>query len=180
MFNCFHRQWHHRGRRPQHDVGGRYNPGAVVSFPGTETPQPAKAAPPSNVPTHEIIPPAPTPGPEPSKEKTPVEPAGVPAAPEPVATTPTTTPPAAPTPTTTPTPPEKPAQEKDPFKGEQERPEYTKVILAGDRLRRYFPDVNMTPRQIEESVYEALEERRQRLEKQKQKEAILKKGGPTR
>ena len=159
-------------------------PPKVVSFPGTETPQPAKAAPPSNVPTHEIIPPAPTPGPEPSKEKTPVEPAGVSAAPEPVATTPTTTPPAAPTPTMTPTPPEKPAQtpaqEKDPFKGEQERPEYTKVILAGDRLRRYFPDVNMTPRQIEESVYEALEERRQRLEKQKQKEAILKKGGPTR
>ena len=155
-------------------------PPKVVSFPGTETPQPAKAAPPSNVPTHEIIPPAPTPGPEPSKEKTPVEPAGVSVAPEPVATTPTTTPPAAPTPTTTPTPPEKPAQEKDPFKGEQERPEYTKVILAGDRLRRYFPDVNMTPRQIEEGVYEALEERRQRLEKQKQKEAILKKGGPTR
>ena len=155
-------------------------PPKVVSFPGTETPQPAKAAPPSNVPTHEIIPPAPTPGPEPSKEKTPVEPAGVSVAPEPVATTPTTTPPAAPTPTTTPTPPEKLAQEKDPFKGEQERPEYTKVILAGDRLRRYFPDVNMTPRQIEESVYEALEERRQRLEKQKQKEAILKKGGPTR
>ena len=159
-------------------------PPKVVSFPGTEAPQPAKAAPPSNVPTHEIIPPAPTPGPEPSKEKTPVEPAGVSPAPEPVATTPTTTPPTAPTPTMTPTPPEKPAQtpaqEKDTFKGEQERPEYTKVILAGDRLRRYFPDVNMTPRQIEESVYEALEERRQRLEKQKQKEAILKKGGPTR
>ena len=159
-------------------------PPKVVSFPGTETPQPAKAAPPSNVPTHEIIPPAPTPGPESSKAKTPVEPVGVSAAPKPVATTPTTTPPTAPTPTMTPTPPEKPAQtpaqEKDPFKGEQERPEYTKVILAGDRLRRYFPDVNMTPRQIEESVYEALEERRQRLEKQKQKEAILKKGGPTR
>ena len=159
-------------------------PPKVVSFPGTESPQPAKTAPPSNVPTHEIIPPAPTPGPESSKAKTPVEPVGVSAAPEPVATTPTTTPPTAPTPTMTPTPPEKPAQtpaqEKDPFKGEQERPEYTKVILAGDRLRRYFPDVNMTPRQIEESVYEALEERRQRLEKQKQKEAILKKGGPTR
>ena len=159
-------------------------PPKVVSFPGTETPQPAKAAPPSNIPTHEIIPPAPTPGPEPSKEKTPVERASVSVAPEPVATMPTTTPPTAPTPPTTPTPPEKPAQtpaqEKDPFKGEQERPEYTKVILAGDRLRRYFPDVNMTPRQIEESVYEALEERRQRLEKQKQKEAILKKGGPTR
>ena len=157
-------------------------PPKVVSFPGTETPQPAKAAPPSSVPAHEIIPPAPTPGPEPSKAKPPVETASVSAAPEPIATT--TTPPTAPTPTMTPTPPEKPtqtpAQEKDPFKGAQERPEYTKVILAGDRLRRYFPDVNMTPRQIEESVYEALEERRQRLEKQKQKEAILKKGGPTR
>ena len=157
-------------------------PPKVVSFPGTETPQPAKAAPPSSVPAHEIIPPAPTPGPEPSKAKPPVETASVSAAPEPIATT--ITPPTAPTPTMTPTPPEKPtqtpAQEKDPFKGAQERPEYTKVILAGDRLRRYFPDVNMTPRQIEESVYEALEERRQRLEKQKQKEAILKKGGPTR
>lgn len=157
-------------------------PPKVVSFPGTETPQPAKAAPPSSVPAHEIIPPAPTPGPEPSKAKPPVETASVSAAPEPIATT--TTPPTAPTPTMTPTPPEKPtqtpAQEKDPFKGAQERPEYTKVILAGDRLRRYFPDVNMTPRQIEESVYEALEERRQRLEKQKQKDAILKKSGPTR
>ena len=157
-------------------------PPKVVSFPGTETPQPAKAAPPSSVPAHEIIPPAPTPGPEPSKAKPPVETASVSAAPEPIATT--TTPPTAPTPTMTPTPPEKPtqtpAQEKDPFKGAQERPEYTKVILAGDRLRRYFPDVNMTPRQIEESIYEALEERRQRLEKQKQKDAILKKSGPTR
>ena len=37
----------------------------------------------------------------------------------------------------------------------------------------------MTPREIEESIYDALEERRQRLEKQKQKEAIFKKGGPT-
>ena len=157
-------------------------PPKVVSFPGTETPQPTKAAPPSSVPAHEIIPPAPTTGPEPSKAKPPVETAGVSVAPEPIATT--TTPPTAPTPTMTPTSPEKPtqtpAQEKDPFKGAQERPEYTKVILAGDRLRRYFPDVNMTPRQIEESVYEALEERRQRLEKQKQKDAILKKGGPTR
>lgn len=99
---------------------------------------------------------------KPSKEKTPVEPASVSAAPEPVATMSTTTPPTVPTPTMPPTPPEKPAQEQDPFKREQERPEYTKIILAGDRLRRYFPDVNMTPRQIGESVYEALEERRKR------------------
>ena len=71
-------------------------------------------------------------------------------------------------------------QENEPFKGEQGRPEYTKVILAGDRLRKYFPDVSMTPREIEESIYDALEERRQRLEKQKQKESIFKKGGPSR
>ncbi|MGM9586149.1 MAG: hypothetical protein ACI3VA_01490 [Candidatus Limivicinus sp.] len=38
----------------------------------------------------------------------------------------------------------------------------TKVILTGDRRRKYFPDVSMTPREIEDSVYDALEERRQR------------------
>lgn len=73
--------------------------------------------------------------------------------------------------------------EKDnPFKGEQEKPYATKVILTGDRLRKYFPDVEMTPREIEESVYEALEERRQRQERQKQKTEIFKgsKASPTR
>lgn len=68
----------------------------------------------------------------------------------------------------------------DERKGEQERPEHTKIILTGDRLRKYFPDVSMTPREIEESIYDALEERRQRIEKQKQKENIFKKSGPTR
>lgn len=58
-----------------------------------------------------------------------------------------------------------PAKEQDESKGEQERPEYTKIILTGDRLRKYFPDVSMTPREIEESIYDALEERQQRLEK---------------
>ena len=72
-----------------------------------------------------------------------------------------------------------PAKEQDESKGEQERPEYTKIILTGDRLRKYFPDVSMTPREIEESIYDALEERRQRQEKLKQKENIFKKGGPT-
>lgn len=62
----------------------------------------------------------------------------------------------------------------DVFKGDQERPQYTKVILAGDRLRKYFPDVSMTPREIEDSVYDALEERRQRQEKQRQKDNIFK------
>ena len=71
-------------------------------------------------------------------------------------------------------------KEENPFKGEQERPEVTKVILTGDRLRKYFPDVTMTPREIEDSVYDALEERRQRQERSKQKEAIFKRNGPTR
>lgn len=74
--------------------------------------------------------------------------------------------------TDTPTPNKTPEAAKsaepadDVFKGDQERPQYTKVILAGDRLRKYFPDVSMTPREIEDSVYDALEERRQRQEKQ--------------
>lgn len=79
-----------------------------------------------------------------------------------------------------PTKAEEPAKEDNPFKGEQERPEHTKVILTGDRLRRYFPDVNMTPREIEESIYEALEEHRQRQLKQQQRNEIFKKSGPTR
>ena len=53
-------------------------------------------------------------------------------------------------------------------------------ILAGDRLRKYFPDVSMTPREIEESVYDALEERRQRQLKAQQKDSIFKKSGPNR
>ena len=77
-------------------------------------------------------------------------------------------------------PDQHPAKETAEQKGEQDRPEYTKVILAGDRLRKYFPDVTMTPREIEESIYDALEERRQRLEKKEQKKDIFKKSGPTR
>lgn len=49
----------------------------------------------------------------------------------------------------------------------------TKIVLSGDRLRKYFPDVSMTPREIEDSVYDALEERRQRLEKAKQKAELF-------
>ena len=86
-------------------------------------------------------------------------------------------------PTSTPAPAEpgkkpdqQPAKETSEQKWEQDRPEYTKVILAGDRLRKYFPDVTMTPREIEESIYDALEERRQRLEKKEQKKDIFKKG----
>ena len=73
------------------------------------------------------------------------------------------------------------AQEgQEPVDGRQERPEYTKVVLAGDRLRKYFPDVMMTPREIEESIYEALEERRQRQQKEKERLTIFPKRGPSR
>lgn len=73
-----------------------------------------------------------------------------------------------------------PEKGDDPLKGPQERPEVTKVILTGDSLRKYFPDVSMPPREIEESVYSALEERRQRQIKEQQKAAIFKKSGSTR
>ena len=73
-----------------------------------------------------------------------------------------------------------PQEGQEPVDGKQERPEYTKVVLAGDRLRKYFPDVMMTPREIEESIYEALEERRQRQMKQQEKLTIFPKRGPSR
>lgn len=69
-----------------------------------------------------------------------------------------------------------PEQEDDPFKGKQERAENTKVILSGDRLRKYYPDVSMTPREIEEDIYGKLERCRQMDEKQKAKDSIFRKG----
>ena len=122
------------------------------------TPQPAPAAqtaPPSNAPAPETIPASPnvaaqTPGSAAAHtdEQKPDAP-GAPAVP---------------------TKPE----DDDITKGKQERPEVTKIILTGDRLRRYFPDVSMTPREIEESIYSALEERRQRQLHQQQKPNLLK------
>ena len=58
----------------------------------------------------------------------------------------------------------------------------TKVVLGGDRLRKYFPDVSMTPDEIVDSIYSALEERRQREARMKQKTEILHpdKPAPTR
>lgn len=86
---------------------------------------------------------------------------------------------AAPTVPDGPSAPAPQAQEgQEPVDGRQERPEYTKVVLAGDRLRKYFPDVMMTPREIEESIYEALEERRQRQQKEKEKLTIFPKRVP--
>lgn len=58
----------------------------------------------------------------------------------------------------------------------------TKIVLRGDRLRKYFPDVSMTPREIEDSVYDALEMHRQMQEKVKQKAEIFgkEKKGPVK
>ena len=82
---------------------------------------------------------------------------------------------ASPVPTTEAPAVEAPAAKQEEIgSGRQERPEYTKIILTGDRLRKYFPDVSMTPHAIEESIYSALEERRQRQIKEKQKSSILK------
>lgn len=70
-----------------------------------------------------------------------------------------------------------PAAEKTPEPKEKDRENVytTKIVLTGDRLRKYFPDVSMTPREIEDSVYDALEERRQRQEKAKQKAELFSK-----
>ena len=49
-------------------------------------------------------------------------------------------------------------------------PDYElRVILRGDRLRQYFPDSSMTPREVEDSIYSALEERRLRMERDRKK-----------
>ena len=74
--------------------------------------------------------------------------------------------------------PSKPASEPQ----DRENSYETKIVLRGDRLRKYFPDVSMTPREIEDSVYDALEMRRQMQEKAKQKAEIFgkEKKGPVK
>lgn len=68
-----------------------------------------------------------------------------------------------------------PAGESDIFKGAQDRPENVKVILTGDRLRRYYPDVTMTPREIEEDIYDKLDRCKKMDERQAAKSEIFKK-----
>lgn len=74
--------------------------------------------------------------------------------------------------------PPKPAVEPQ----DRENSYETKIVLRGDRLRKYFPDVSMTPREIEDSIYDALEMRRQMQEKAKQKAEIFgkEKKGPVK
>ena len=129
---------------------GRYSPPKVV-----EQPRPVEPAPlPPMVPT--------------SIPKSPDVSAGTSTAP----VIPVPPPMAEPKPVTTPAVPAPSASPEE--KPDRENSYVTKVILTGDRLRKYFPDVSMTPRQIEDSVYDALEERRQRQEKAKQKSELFK------
>lgn len=72
----------------------------------------------------------------------------------------------------TPSEPKKASEEPIEFNSQRDNLYATKVTLGGDRLRRYFPDTSMTPLAIVESIYSALEERRQREERMKQKTEI--------
>ncbi len=91
---------------------------------------------------------------------------------------PSTTPGKEAAPTAPATVPTKPAAEPQ----DRENSYETKIVLRGDRLRKYFPDVSMTPREIEDSIYDALEMRRQMQEKAKQKAEIFgkEKKGPVK
>ena len=81
-------------------------------------------------------------------------------------------------------PQETKASEEEPieFNSQRDNMYATKVTLGGDRLRKYFPDTSMPPLAIIESIYSALEERRQRELRMKQKTEILHpvNSGPTR
>ena len=77
-------------------------------------------------------------------------------------------------------PSESKAADEEPieFNSQRDNMYATKVTLGGDRLRRYFPDVTMSAMAIVESIYSALEERRQREARMKQKTEILHPGKP--
>ena len=79
----------------------------------------------------------------------------------------------APTEVNTPSELQKPSEKPIEFNSQRDNLYVTKVTLGGDRLRKYFPDISMTPLAIVESIYSALEERRQREERQRQKTELL-------
>ena len=116
----------------------------VIPFPATPASEPAPAQP---VPATPTQPTAATPSVEsaPAAQTTPAQAAAAP------------------------TPAEAPKEAQD-----RENSYETKIVLRGDRLRKYFPDVSMTPLAIENSIYDALEERRQRQAKEKAKAEIFK------
>ena len=157
---------------------GKYPPKVVEKTKAVEPPAPATQP---MAPAPAAIPKSPdvgTPVPGQPADKVipfPAAPASEPAPAQPVpAATPTVesapaaqTPPAQTAAAPTPTETTKEAQDR-------ENSYETKIVLRGDRLRKYFPDVSMTPLAIENSIYDALEERRQRQAKEKAKAEIFK------
>lgn len=141
---------------------GRYPPPKVVEQPKPVEPAPLPSMAPTSIPKSPDVSAGVAPG-------TVVPfPAGTSAA---APVIPVPPPMAEPKPVTTPAVPAPAAIPEE--KPDRENSYVTKVILTGDRLRKYFPDVSMTPREIEDSVYDALEERRQRQEKARQKSEIF-------
>lgn len=144
---------------------GKYPP-KVVEKPKPVAPPPPAAQPmaPASVPKSPDIPVPPVP---PAQPKAPDNVVPFP----PTGATPTQAPPSvtAGKETAPAAVPPKPATEPQ----DRENSYETKIVLRGDRLRKYFPDVSMTPREIEDSVYDALEMRRQMQEKAKQKAEIF-------
>ena len=144
-------------------------PAAIPKSPDVGTPVPGQ-------PADKVIPFPAAPGQEATPAQpapaTPTQPTSSPAQPTAAAPTVESAPAAQTTPAqaaAAPTPAEAPKEAQD-----RENSYETKVILRGDRLRKYFPDVSMTPLAIENSIYDALEERRQRLAKEKAKADIFK------
>ena len=146
---------------------GKYPP-KVVEKPKPVAPPPPAAQPmaPASVPKSPDIPVPPVPPAQPKATDNVVQFPATGTAP--TQATPSTTPGKETAPAAV---PPKPAAEPQ----DRENSYETKIVLRGDRLRKYFPDVSMTPREIEESVYDALEMRRQMQERQKQKAEIFNK-----
>ena len=164
---------------------GNYPPKVVEKPKPVTPPVPAAPAAPSMAPTS--VPKSPDIPAPPATPSVPAQPNGT-VVPFPAANTAPAqnTEPAAPGQNAMPAAPmqEAPAAPEKPESGAQDRENSyeTKIVLRGDRLRKYFPDVSMTPREIEDSIYDALEMRRQMQEKAKQKAEIFgkEKKGPVK
>lgn len=149
-------------------------PAAPAATPSVPSPAPTVSAPP--------VSPEPTIQPAPPKQENTPQPPAMQAAEKPNDALAQNDPAAAPPETNAPQ--ETKASEGEPieFNSQRDNMYATKVTLGGDRLRKYFPDTSMPPLAIIESIYSALEERRQRELRMKQKTEILHpvKSGPTR
>lgn len=149
-------------------------PAAPTVAPSVPAPAPTVSVPP--------VSPEPITQPEPPKQENTPQPPTMQAAEKPngtpVQSNPTAAPPEADAPQETKASEEEPIE----FNSQRDNMYATKVTLGGDRLRKYFPDTSMPPLAIIESIYSALEERRQRELRMKQKTEILHpvKSGPTR